>query len=240
VTRLTDLLRQNGELHERVQGAATRTTALNERFLRRFASELHDGPAQDISFALLQLDNVQARVSGDGAADDETERDLAAIQVSLKRALEEVRATSTGLALPQLGNLTIAETVDHAVRAHRRRTGSHVAVAVGDLPAQADVAVKIAIYRVIQEALANAWRHAGGVGQTVRVERTGPSLLIEVSDQGSGFDPGVAPAGEHLGLVGMRERVTSLGGEFSVVSGNGTGTQVRAILPLAAEGEHGE
>ena len=101
----------------------------------------------------------------------ETERDLAAIQVSLKRALEEVRATSTGLALPQLGNLTIAETVEHAVRAHRRRTGSQVEVAVGDLPAQADVAVKIAIYRVIQEALANAWRHAGGVGQAVRVER---------------------------------------------------------------------
>ncbi|HYP61957.1 MAG TPA: sensor histidine kinase [Thermomicrobiales bacterium] len=240
VTRLTDLLRQNAELHERVQGAATRTTALNERFLRRFASELHDGPAQDISFALLQLDNVQARVSGDGVSDDETERDLAAIQVSLKRALEEVRATSTGLALPQLGNLTIAETVEHAVRAHRRRTGSQVAVAVGDLPARADVAVKIAIYRVIQEGLANAWRHAGGVGQAVRVERTGPSLLIEVSDQGPGFDAGIVPAGEHLGLVGMRERVTSLGGDFSVTSGNGTGTRVRAVLPFAAEDEQGE
>jgi signal transduction histidine kinase len=113
-------------------------------------------------------------------------------------------------------------------------------VTVGDLPAQADVAVKIAIYRVIQEALANAWRHAGGVGQAVRVERSGSVLSIEVSDQGPGFDPGVAPAGEHLGLFGMRERVTSLGGEFSVVSGNGSGTQVRAILPIAPEGEHGE
>jgi signal transduction histidine kinase len=240
VTRLTELLRQNAELHERVQGAATRTTALNERFLRRFASELHDGPAQDISFALLQLDNVHERVADNGATDTETGRDLDAIQASLKRALEEVRATSTGLALPQLGNLTISGTVDHAVRAHRRRTGSQVEVTVGDLPAQADVAVKIAIYRVIQEALANAWRHAGGVGQAVRVERSGSVLSIEVSDQGPGFDPGVAPAGEHLGLVGMRERVTSLGGEFSVVSGNGAGTRVRAILPIAPEGEQGE
>ena len=63
VTRLTELLRQNAELHERVQGAAARTTALNERFLRRFALELHDGPAQDISLALLRLDNVTARVA---------------------------------------------------------------------------------------------------------------------------------------------------------------------------------
>jgi signal transduction histidine kinase len=236
VTRLTELLRQNAELHGRVQGAATRTTALNERFLRRFSAELHDGPAQDLSFALLQLDNVQARV-GD---DPDTGRDLAAIQASLKRALEEVRATSTGLALPQLGNLTIAGTVEHAVRAHRRRTGSQVEVAIGDLPAQADVAVKMAIYRVIQEALANAWRHAKGVEQAVRVGRDGSALVVEVSDQGDGFDAGNVDTGERLGIVGMRERVVSLGGEFSVTSAPESGTRIIARLPIAVEDEQGE
>jgi signal transduction histidine kinase len=236
VSRLTDLLRQNAELHERVQGAATRTTALNERFLRRFSAELHDGPAQDLSFALLQLDNVQARV-GD---DPETERDLESIQASLKRALEEVRATSTGLALPQLSNLTISKTVEHAVRAHRRRTGSQVEVAIGEVPAQADVAVKMAIYRVIQEALANAWRHAKGVGQAVRVERGGASLLVEVSDQGDGFDAGDVETGERLGIVGMRERVISLGGEFAVTSARGSGTRIMARLPIALEDEQDE
>jgi signal transduction histidine kinase len=236
VSRLTDLLRQNAELHERVQGAATRTTALNERFLRRFSAELHDGPAQDLSFALLQLDNVQARV-GD---DPETGQDLAAIQASLKRALEEVRATSTGLALPQLNNLTIAATVEHAIRAHRRRTGSQVEIAIGDVPAQADVAVKIAMYRVIQEALANAWRHAKGIGLSVRVERDGRSLIIAVSDQGDGFDADDVETGERLGIVGMRERVISLGGEFSVTSARGSGTRITARLPIALEDEHGE
>jgi signal transduction histidine kinase len=232
VTRLTDLLRQNAELHERVQGAATRTTALNERFLRRFSAELHDGPAQDLSFALLQLDNVQARIGDDP--------DLEAIQGSLKRALEEVRATSTGLALPQLSNLTLAQTVEHAVRAHRRRTGSQVAVAIGEVPAQADVAVKIAIYRVIQEALANAWRHAQGIGQAVRVERDGRSLIIAISDQGDGFDDGDMETGERLGIVGMRERVVSLGGDFAVMSARGSGTRITARLPIALEDEHGE
>ncbi|HEX5500555.1 MAG TPA: hypothetical protein VFX03_15070, partial [Thermomicrobiales bacterium] len=61
VARLTDLLRQNDELHERVRGAAARTTALNERFLRRFSAELHDGPAQEIGLALLRLDHVAER-----------------------------------------------------------------------------------------------------------------------------------------------------------------------------------
>jgi signal transduction histidine kinase len=232
VTRLTELLRQNAELHERVQGAATRTTALNERFLRRFSAELHDGPAQDLSFALLQLDNVQARVGDDP--------DLEAIQASLKRALEEVRATSTGLALPQLSNLTIAGTVEHAVRAHRRRTGSQVEVTIVDVPAQADVAVKIAIYRLVQEALANAWRHAKGIGQAVRVERDGRSLIITVSDQGDGFDAGDVDTGERLGIVGMRERVISLGGEFSVTSARGSGTRITARLPIALEDEQSE
>jgi signal transduction histidine kinase len=232
VTRLTELLRQNAELHERVQGAATRTTALNERFLRRFSAELHDGPAQDLSFALLQLDNVQARVGDDP--------DLEAIQASLKRALEEVRATSTGLALPQLSNLTIAGTVEHAVRAHRRRTGSQVEVMIVDVPAQADVAVKIAIYRLVQEALANAWRHAKGIGQAVRVERDGRSLIITVSDQGDGFDAGDVDTGERLGIVGMRERVISLGGEFSVTSARGSGTRITARLPIALEDEQSE
>ena len=58
VTQLTELLRQNRELGERVRGAAARTAALNERFLRRFSAELHDGPAQEISLALLRLDHV--------------------------------------------------------------------------------------------------------------------------------------------------------------------------------------
>jgi signal transduction histidine kinase len=58
VTRLTDLLAQNAELHERVRRAATRTTALNERFLRRISAELHDGPAQELGLALLRLDHI--------------------------------------------------------------------------------------------------------------------------------------------------------------------------------------
>jgi signal transduction histidine kinase len=238
VHRLTDLLNQNRELHERVRGAATRTTALNERFLRRLSAELHDGPAQDMSFALLQLDHIQERAAGGGSLNGhaETEHDLSAIKTSLSRALEDVRATSTGLALPHLGNLTVAQTVEHAIRAHRRRTGSEVDVTIENLPESADVAVKIAIYRVIQESLANAWRHAGGAGQAVRVEREGEALCVTVSDRGPGFDITSSMPAEHLGLVGMRERVESLGGMFKVTSGAGVGTTVSASLPLAPGG----
>jgi signal transduction histidine kinase len=253
VDRLTDLLHQNDELHRRVQGAAARTTALNERFLRRFAAELHDGPAQDISLALLRLDHVAARTTSTdtsahaSAARDDTANDLDAIQKSLRNALNDVRSASAGLMLPRLAELSPAEVINHAIRAHRRRTHSTVDVEIGDLPTEAPVPTKIALYRIIQEGLTNAWRHAGGQGQSVRARVENESIRLEVIDSGPGFDVATMVGTEdHLGLVGIRERVESLGGSFRIESAHeggacqvsGThGTCLIALLPLRSEGE---
>jgi signal transduction histidine kinase len=242
VERLTDLLGQNDELHERVRGAAARTTALNERFLRRFSSELHDGPAQEISLALLELDHAQAIVGTDGLASDERremERNLVSVQESLRRALTDVRATSSGLLLPHLQDLTLNETVNHAVRAHRQRTRDAAEVRLAaDLP-NLPLTTKITAYRVIQEALANASRHAPGAKQTVIVDHAGDRVLIEVRDDGPGFDAAAASNGDRLGLLGMRERVESLGGEFQIIS-DATGTRISAALPIEPNGDGDE
>lgn len=239
VERLTDLLDQNEELHERVRGAAARTTSLNERFLRRFSSELHDGPAQEISLALLELDHAQAIASIDGPASGERmemERNLVSVQESLRRALSDVRATSSGLLLPHLTDLSFSDVIQHAVRAHRQRTRSQVDVRIAVAVVQLPLTIKITAYRVVQEALANAWRHAAGAGQRVGVAQIGDRLVIEIEDDGPGFDPAIAPTGDHLGLLGMRERVEILGGEFQIVSSPKTGTRVIASLPVETIG----
>ncbi len=236
VTRLQELLTQNEELHERVRRAAARTTALNERFLRRISAELHDGPAQDLGVGLLRLDHVSGRCStcqlaGEAAA--QNSQDLEIVAGSMRHALQELRALSSGLGVPQLTALSLADTVHRAVQAHERRTNTHVALEVGALPAGAALPVKITIYRVIQEALNNAYRHAGAAGQSVRVHNADGYLDVQVSDRGPGFVVGrEADWDEHLGLVGMRERVESLGGIFSVNSKPGEGTRVSARLPL--------
>lgn len=239
VARLTELLRQNEEMHRRVRGAAARTTALNERFLRRFSAELHDGPAQDISLALLRLDHVTARCAAvaDPVARAVMEEELRTIESSLRRALQEVRATSYDLLLPQLAGLTVTQTVERAVRAHRRRSGQTPDVAMRSVPPEAPVSVKIALYRIVQEALANAWRHAGGADVGIVVDAPDHRLRVEVADRGPGFD--VATIGGtdgHLGLLGMRERVESLGGEFAIKSAPGAGTRLVATLPLVPDG----
>ncbi|MCL4370645.1 MAG: ATP-binding protein, partial [Chloroflexi bacterium] len=155
------------------------------------------------------------------------------IQASLGRALQDIRSISTGMRLPEIEGLTVAQTIGRAVRAHERRTISRVELSLGDLPEQAALPVKIALYRLIQEALSNAYRHGGGVDQRVRVESSGAQLEVEVSDGGPGFVwKGVPGGGQHLGLTTMRERVESLEGNFRVDAAPGRGTRVLATLPV--------
>ncbi|MGB3327565.1 MAG: ATP-binding protein [Thermomicrobiales bacterium] len=243
VTRLTELLTQNADLSQRVRAASARTSAINERFLRRLSAELHDGPAQDIGLALLQLDHLStdasAPTNGHGNGVGTATIDFVPIEDALRRAMDEVRSLSSGLMLPQLGDLSLPETIEHAAQSHRRRTRSRVAVA-SSLPAETDgsLATRITVYRVVQEALTNAWRHAGGKNQRI-VAGLDPDIpdavRVDICDDGPGFDPSAvvssAEASDHLGLVGMEERVEALGGRFAVESGPG-GTCVRVIVPL--------
>lgn len=241
VARLTELLAQNNELHQRVQRAAANTSALNERFLRRISADLHDGPTQELGVALLRLDRVMGQNEVCRLKDPNLtcNEQLPVIQTSLQRALQEIRAIAAGFGLPQLESLTLAELVKRAVRSHEQRTGTKVSVTLEKLPDQTDLPVKIAIYRLIQEALTNAHRHADGVGQQVQVKNEINYMLVEVSDQGPGFD--VAKSidwEEHLGLSGMRERVESLGGVFKIESETGYGTKVITQIPLQTIGEN--
>ena len=244
VVRLTELLAQNKELHERVRRAAARTTSLNERFLRRVSAELHDGPAQDLGLALLRLDHVIVRCTecyrATAQDSEDCDDDLEVIQDSLRRAMQEIRAVSGGLGLPQLGNLSLSETLARVVRIHERRTGTRVIMSLDNVPEQASLPVKITLYRLVQEALNNAYRHAGGLGQQVQVKGEAGHLWIEVSDQGPGFDRAQGTNGdEQLGLLGMRERVESLGGLFRIESAPGCGTKIVASLSYQTEdGDH--
>lgn len=235
ISRLTELLSQNKELHERVRRAAGSVATLNEQILRRVGSELHDGPAQDLGLSLLKLDVLIGR-GEKGQVEADFVEELISIQSSLQNAHNEMRAISTGLGLPQLTELSLPETVTRAVRAHERRTGSQVKLDIESLPEQAALPVKITAYRVLQEALNNAFRHANGTGQQIHACMESDLLLLEISDQGPGFAVQPAPLMTgHLGLAGMRERVESLGGTFSVKSEIGQGTQVTARLPLHPE-----
>ncbi len=240
VLRLTDLLDQNQELHTRVRRAAASVANLHERLLRRIGAELHDGPAQDLSLALMQMDVAIGRSEVEAPAGSSKQSNLellTGIQAALQSALAELRAISSGLSLPQLAGLSPAETLAHAARAHERRTHTTVKLVLNDLPGRVPLPIKITAYRLVQEALNNAFKHAGAVGQQVSAHGSERAIFIQISDSGPGFEADKAMGlDEHLGLVGMRERVESLGGTFEVDSRRGAGTKVSAILNLPASG----
>ncbi|RXT20904.1 histidine kinase [Rhizobium leguminosarum] len=233
VTELSALLAENRGLQRRLQRASQRAAALNETYLRSIGADLHDGPAQHIAYASLRLDSdllINASTQPEAR-----EKELAWIRSSLAEAMTEIRNICSGLVLPQIEKSSITEIVTRVVEAHQHKTESHVETIVDEDGPELPPAVKICIYRFIQEALNNAYRHGGGVQQAVRAVSRDGHVCVEVSDHGDGFDPTeVRPTS--LGLVGLRERVDSLGGSFDIKTGEG-GTTVTMIFEPMEVGE---
>ena len=240
IGQLQDLLAQNKVLNERVRRAASRVSATHEHLLRRVGADLHDGPAQDLGLALLQIDTVIERF--EQLPGEEKQRDLLTrLQTLLQGTLQEIRAIATGFSLPQLSTLGLRETFDHVVRAHERRAEGKVELLINDIPENASLPIKIAVYRIVQEALNNAQRYSASATQMVKAHCDGEQLVFEISDDGQGFDPRALTRKEgHMGLAGMRERVESLGGQFQLESAAGIGTRILVKLPLTTEGETDE
>jgi signal transduction histidine kinase len=103
---------------------------------------------------------------------------------------------------------------------------------------------RLVVYRIVQEALANAARHAAAPTASVRVHREAGQILVEVSDTGTGFDPSAIESGyagrSGLGLMGMRERAAAAGGTLHIRSSPGQGTTVSASIPAAIRGGESE
>jgi signal transduction histidine kinase len=232
VDELSALLAENRGLQRRLQLSSQRAAALNETYLRGIGADLHDGPAQHIAYASLRLDS---NLLVDAAVQPEArEKELTWIRSSLAEAMKEIRDICKGLVLPQIEKASITEIVKRVVEAHQEKTGTTVDTKIDEDDPELATALKICIYRFVQEALNNAYRHGGGVEQAVRATSHGGAVRVEVSDRGEGFDPTqVRPAS--LGLAGLKERIDSLGGEFDIITGEGGTTVIMTFAPMEVE-----
>ena len=127
------------------------------------------------------------------------------------------------------------ETIETAILAHQRTTGSQVERDISELPRQVPLPIAICIFRIVEEGLSNAFRHAGGRGQKLAAHGDGVSITVIVSDTG----PGIARERQddgtrNLGLRGLRQRVESIGGNFDIQTEDGRGTLLRAWIPCPA------
>ncbi len=228
ITELQKLLSQNEDLRLRLQRANTTVAVANEHFLRRVGADLHDGPAQLLSYMLLRLHTFAALAERVGS--DKERRELVLIRESLSHALREVRNISEGLALPELDPITLREVIELAITSHERLTNTCVSRLLQDLPEKASQSLKLCVYRFVQEGLTNAFRHAGGVGQTVMASGV-DTLEVRISDCGPGF-AGETINAKGLGLAGLRARIEAIGGSLEIASKQGQGTHLAASFDL--------
>ncbi len=232
---LSDLqgaLAENRKLQARVNKAAARTTTLNERFLRRISADIHDGPAQNVSLALLRVERVAEALDRNGRG---SPKDIARLQNALNSALVDMRAISQGLRTPNVENLTPREAALRAVSDYELISGESIPFEHEGEAVSGSPPTSITVYRVVQESLANSFKHAGSASRRVSIEGTDERVKVVVSDTGSGFDLTQASNGTTLGLVGMRERVELLGGTFIITTEPGQGTVVEATVPLTTD-----
>lgn len=232
LSELQGALAENRRLQARVNKAAARTTTLNERFLRRISADIHDGPAQNVSLALLRVEGVADALNHNGGGSPE---DIARLQDALTSALVDLRAISHGLRTPSVEDLTPREAARRAVSDYELISGESIPFEHEGEAAAGSPPTNITVYRVVKESLANSFKHAGTASRRVRIEGTDERVKVVVSDTGSGFDLTQAANGTTLGLVGMRERVELLGGTFMVTTEPGQGTVVEATIPLTTE-----
>jgi signal transduction histidine kinase len=198
----------------------------------RIARELHDVIAHSLSVVAIQSDAAEQALHRDPALAQEP---LRAIRRTAQEALAEMRRLvailrvddQTGPRQPQPGLAQLEDLVQSV-----RDTGMPVMLRQDGDPAGLTPGVDLAAYRIVQEALTNARRHAGPAAAVkVTVEIEPGSVQIEVTDSGSG----TAGEGDGHGLLGLRERVALYGGEFHAGPANGGGFRVLARLPLPVE-----
>jgi two-component system, NarL family, sensor histidine kinase UhpB len=210
----------------RVVAATALGAAEEER--KRIARELHDETAQLLAALLIRIRVV--RSAGDPAA---VATLLEEMRGQIGSALEGVRRFARGLRPPALDELGLVPAIESHLRSLREISEVELALHAGNVGEGLSPEAELAVYRIVQEALANVLRHSGAKHASVHLARDGNRLGVRVEDDGRGFDFGsVRGSGGGLGLFGMNERAAYLGGTVEVESTPGAGTRVRAEIPV--------
>jgi two-component system NarL family sensor kinase len=210
----------------------TRLAAVEER--NRIAREIHDTLAQGLAGIALQLETADAHLQEEqGAGEGELAQAQRAVEQALALAhanLEQARRSVMDLRAAPLEGRTLAEALVELCQERSTeglRVKAEIRGANGPLPGR----IEMGLYRIAQEALTNAVRHASARHITVRLATLPTEVRMAVEDDGIGFD--YANVGEgRFGLIGMNERARLLGGTFDLRSSAGEGTRIRVIVPL--------
>ena len=215
----------------RLEAATARALAAEER--NRLAREIHDTLAQGLAALTLQLEVADSLAGTNRDNDGRLQTAVTRALMLARSTLDEARSSVLDLREAPLEGRTLRNALEimaaDAGSASAGRVGITIA-ADPDADAGLSPAVAGGLYRVAQQAVVNAMRHADARRIVVRLTRSAADIRLRIEDDGTGFEPTEVPS-DRFGLVGMRERARLLGGTLTVESGPDAGTAIDVVVP---------
>ena len=215
----------------RLRSLSLNQSAQHERQMARVARDLHDNLGQVLSLLKLHLGSAARADMPSARRALEVEEALPLVDLALRR----LREVCNDLAPSELADFGLGPALASLCSAAARASGLAVPASVEGAPRALDMALQLGLFRVAQQALTNALHHAGADCVQVGLRWLAETLVLEVSDNGCGFDLRAPRPPTQQGLRGMRERMELLGGVLQVESRPGQGAVVRATVPAAPQ-----
>ena len=226
--RLFEQVRDIAELKE---AYASKVVDAQEQERIRVARELHDAIAQQLVAMRMDAEWIAERLDADHPAHDVSHQ----LTTRLAQTIVSIRNIVYDLRPPLLDDLGVASAIKAYATQITSNAEIELDVEIVDDPEALPQQVATALYRIAQESINNAVRHAEATTLRVTVEDSGSAVLLRVRDDGRGISSDKLNASTSMGLVGMRERAALLGGELTINSRPGTGTLVSAAIPYARD-----
>lgn len=228
--------------YQEVSEARTQLTNLSARLVqaqeterRALSRELHDEVGQSLSAVLVELRNLSTGLAL--RSEEQSRSQIEIIKGLVESTVRVIRSMSLLLRPSMLDDLGLVPALRWQAREVSKRTSMDVSIATESVSDELPDEYKTCIYRVVQEALHNCSRHSHATTVRIRVQQRSGVLSLSIQDDGRGFD---VRQSKGLGLLGIEERVTHLGGTCAIHSAPGSGTILSIELPIhSTEGERG-
>jgi signal transduction histidine kinase len=220
--RYAELVSSRTEL----QQLSARLVDAQETERRAISRELHDEVGQALGLLLMDAGRLSTQL---GPSDEKGQEIVRSIKSVAERTVQTVRSMALLLRPSMLDDLGLVPAVEWYAREMSRRGETEVEVRAENISDDLSDQLKLCVYRMVQEALNNANRHAHAKNVTVELKQTTNSIRVKIEDDGAGFDP---KRTRGMGLLGMEERVKRLGGTLSIESRPGSRTIICAELPI--------
>ncbi|MGB9438572.1 MAG: PAS domain S-box protein [Desulfobacterales bacterium] len=204
---------------------------------RRIARELHDESGQSLTAVKLALERLEQNVS---SPEKGLREEIGEIIMMVRRTSSEIRHLSYHLHPTLLSDLGLEPALDLYFKEIKNHTGHNIEFSMVGFDHRLDVDMETVFYRFSQEALTNALKHSGSNNFRLSIIKSYPKIIFRAADDGIGFDTQIIGTDKrNLGLLGMRERTSLLGGTFQLRSKPGEGTRIRIEIPFAESLSHG-